>query len=203
MLSRSSHTPILHTWQSDLNYAIEAGIAPVIPLGGTDSTLTSLSSLSLLRELAAQRTDMTTPTVLAGGSNAVWLTALFLNAEAARAGQSASGISLREGYGAVIASPIPIVLFTGVDPAMQVASGGILPRTPAGLQPVTDRGLPIGVRELVAPALQPATPVTSENLPFRILEASGEGSGMPAASLWMGAVAAVMVLIMILGALIV
>ncbi len=88
-----------------------------------------------------------------------------------------------------------------------MASAGTLPKPPRGLHAITDRELPLGVRDAAAPVLQPAAPITWENMPLRILEnpdsSQASAVGMPPASLWMGVLAAILVLIMILGALIV
>jgi len=199
VLTQNNHSSILHTWQSDLNYAIEAGIAPTIPLGASDSALTALPSLLLLYDLAAQRTDVTVPTALAGGSSGAWLAGLFAAGETAGAPleSAADGLGSHSRL-----SPAPVVVYSGVDSATHIASAGILPRPPAGLLPVTDRGLPAGIRDMVAPSLQPAAPVTWENAPFRMLESAEGATGFPAASLWMGWLAGILTIIMILGALI-
>lgn len=201
MLSNSEQTPVVQAWQSDLHYAIEAGVAPLLPLGTSQTPLTALPALFLLRDLAAERTDMTIPTVLMGGSSGAWLAALFLAADGAP-GMSALASSPNAGH-----SPQPVLLFSGVDAATHMASAGILPKPPRGLRAVTDRELPLGVRDAAAPVLQPAAPIAWENMPLRILEnpdsSQASAVGMPPASLWMGVLAALLVLIMILGALIV
>lgn len=198
MLARNDQAPVLHAWHSDLNDSIEAGIAPTIPLGMSDAALTALPSLSLLRDLAAQRTDMSVPTALAGGGSGAWLMALFINAESADGQPPATA----DGASAERVSPPPVLSYAGADAATYMASAGILPRAPVGLQPVTDRGLPAGVRDAVAPALQPAAPVAWENVPFRLLETAGGATGLPAASPLMGWLAGILVIAMILGALI-
>lgn len=201
MLSNSDQTPLLQAWHSDLHYAIEAGIAPLVPLGLSASALTALPALSLLRDLAVERTDMTIPTVLMGGSSGAWLAALFVIADGAP-GRSSLASHPNAGR-----SPQPVLLFSGVDAATHMASAGVLPKPPRGLRAITDRELPMGVRDPVAPILQPAAPITWENLPLRILETPDSSrastAGLPPASLWMGILAALLVLIMILGALIV
>lgn len=201
MLSNSDQTPLLQGWQSDLHYAVEAGIAPLMPLGVSQAVPAALPALSLLRDLAVERTDMTIPTVLMGGSSGAWLAALFLAADGAP-GKSSLASHPNAGR-----SPQPVLLFSGVDTATHMASAGTLPKPPRALRPTTDRELPPGVRDAVAPILQPAAPIAWENLPLRILEnpdsSRASAAGMPPASLWMGILAALLVLIMILGALIV
>lgn len=186
MLSNSDLTPILNAWQSDLHFAVEAGIAPQIPLGSSLSPLTALPGLELLGNLAAQRTDMTTPTVLAGGTSASWLAALYT--------VSAASANRR--------SPAPVLLYSGADAATHMATAGTLLLHPARLRSTSDRALPAGYRDHVAPSLQPAAPITWENLSLRILEPAGTPTGLPAASLWLGWLAAALASIMILGALI-
>lgn len=202
MLAQRDQTPILQTWQSDLNYAVEAGIAPTIPLGVSDSALVALPSLSLLRHLSAQRTDMTVPIVLAGGGSGAWLTALLVDTESAAT--PVLGAETDDGARTPQErlSPEPVVVFSGADAATHMASSGILPKPPARLEPVTDRGLPAGVRDAVAPALQPAASMAWENMPFRILDSEGGATGLPAASRWIGWLAGVLTILMILGALI-
>lgn len=200
MLAQSNHASTLHTWQSDLNYAIEAGIAPTIPLGASDTALTALPSLLLLYDLAAQRSDVNVPTALVGGSSAAWLAALFAAGEGAGLPVHSPAPDGAGSHSRV--SPAPVVVFSGVDSATHIASAGILPRPPAGLLPVTDRGLPAGIRDMVAPSLQPAAPVTWENVPLRMLESPEGATGLPAASFWIGWLAGILTIIMILGALI-
>lgn len=201
MLSNSDQRPLLQAWQSDLHFAIEAGAAPLLPLGISASSLTALPALSLLRDLASERTDMTTPTVLMGGSGGAWLAALFLAADPAP-GRSTLSSHPNAGH-----SPPPVLLFSGLDAATHMASAGTLPKAPRGLRALSDRELPLGMRDSVAPALQPVAPIAWENLPFRFLDNPDanrpSAAGMPSASLWMGAIAGLLVLIMILGALIV
>jgi hypothetical protein len=200
MRAKNNNSSTLYRWQSDLNYAIEAGIAPIIPLGASDSALTALPSLLLLYDLAAQRTDITVPTALAGGSSGAWLAGLFAASDSPGLAVQALQANGTEKHTRV--SPSPVVVYSGVDSATHMASAGILPRPPAGLLPLTDRGLPAGIRDMVAPSLQPAAPVTWENAPFRMLEPAESATGLPAASLWMGWLAGALTIIMILGALI-
>jgi hypothetical protein len=167
-----------------MQFAIEAGVAPALAVGGGSSVAPALVGLEAVRMLVEQRRDMTSPVATAGGGSGVWLSVLLQPQD----GQAAH-------------SPPLIALFSGPDEATQIASGGTLPKPPAGLFPPGNRGLPSGYRPHVAPSLQPASPLLWESLPIHELEPNDAPLGaMPAGPL-LGWTALIFVALLILGAL--
>ena len=185
MVLKREIDPILAVWQAELHYAVEAGLAPQITLGGDSSSLSAIVALEALRALTESRGDSISPLVSAGGSSGAWLSALTQPPPA-----STSRL------------PAGTTLFTGADAASQLASGATLPLHPSGLRPARDRQLPGGYRDLLLPAVQPAIPFAWESLPLRALEPPAGGVAGYARGGWLGRAALVLAFILILGALI-
>lgn len=181
----ATQDPIVDRWQSHLQYAVEAGIAPQIALGQSADALTALIGLAALRLLLETCSDMSAPLLTSGGASGAWLAALM---------QPQNGVQAH--------SPTAVTIYLGADPASVVASTGTLPRTPFGLRPSADRGLPNGYRDAVAPALQPAAPFTWEALPLRTLEPVGGLLGLNAGGGWLGWLGLLLALALVIGALV-
>ncbi len=154
--------PILTEWQSELHYAIEAGASPQVALGYSTGVLPALVGLDALRRLIDQRQDVTVPLVAAGGPDGAWLAALT-----------------QPQNGAPLHSPAMVTLYTGADLGTHLAAGGTLPAPPAGTHPPSDRGLPRGFADRMAPALAPAAPFAWDLLPLRVLEPPRSDKGGP------------------------
>lgn len=184
MLPNRDLDPILSVWQAELQYAVEAGVAPQIALGHSDNALTALVGTETLRRLVELRSDVTSPLVAAGGPSGAWLSPLT---------QPQNGVDAR--------TPSMVTLFTGADAATHISSGATLPLHPTGLRPARERNLPAGYRDLLAPALQPALPLTWESLPWRLLEPHPEAAALPAGP-WLGWLALGFSAVLILGALV-
>ncbi len=177
-------TRILADWQAEIQYAIEAGVAPALGAESGSSVGPALVGLEAVRLLAEARRDMTSPVVTAGGASGAWLSQL-----------------MQPQVGPLANSPSLVTLFAGADEATQIASAGTLPRAPAGLAPPGNRMLPNGYRPQVAPTLQPASPVTWESLPLQQLEIDANPLGALPAGAAAGWVALLFVALLILGAL--
>jgi len=176
--------PILAEWQAEIQFAVEAGVAPSLGVGGGSGVPATLVGLEAIRLLAEQRQDMTSPVVMAGGSNGAWLWVL-----------------MQPERGDAAQSPPLVALFSGQDEATQIATAGTLPRPPAGLFPPGNRSLPDGFRPHVAPALQSAAPLQWDTLSLHVLEPAPSALGaMPMGPL-SGWLALLFVALLILGAL--
>lgn len=181
----ATQDPIVDRWQSHLQYAVEAGIAPQIALGQSADALTALVGLAALRLLIESRSDMSAPLLTAGGASGAWLAVL-----------------MQPQNGAPTHSPFAMTIFLGADPASVVASAGTLPRLPYGLRSPADRFLPVGFRDAIAPPLQPASPFTWESLPLRALEPVGGLMGLHVPGAWLGWLGLLLAIGLVVGALI-
>jgi hypothetical protein len=181
----ATQDPIVDRWQSHLQYAVEAGIAPHVALGQSADALTALIGLTALQLLIEARSDMSAPLLTAGGTSGAWLAALM---------QPQNGVA---GH-----SPSALTIYLGADAASAIAAAGILPRPPAGLRPPADRALPVGFRDGAAPALQPASPFIWESLPLRALEPVGGLASIPTRGAWLGWLGLILALVLVVGALV-
>ncbi len=181
----ATQDPIVDRWQSHLQYAVEAGIAPHIALGLSADALTACIGLAALQLLIETRSDMSAPLITVGGASGAWLDALML---------PQNGVAAR--------SPSAQTLFMGVDPASALASAATLSRPPLGLRHPADRALPVGYRAAIAPVLQPASPFTWESLPLRALEPVGGLTGVNPHGSWFGWLGLILALALVVGALV-
>ncbi len=150
MVMNNTTREILAAWQRRIEMDQEAGSTPVITLGESTSLLDGLPSLIVYHELAATRTDLTSPFAQAGGSSALWF----------------SMLSDRSPRGAA-------PLFTGADAAsvmaLETLNAHLANSTQAG--PVTDSPgrLPAGFIPHIEPTAMPGTTLHWSSLPFSIM----------------------------------
>ena len=143
---------ILSDWQGMLDYAVEAGDIPLFDFGQSHNTIDGLQGLAALEQLADESLRPTLQlTLAAGGASPLWLT-LLVDAHA-----------LAETHRMTAA-------FTGVDPATHMASLSthVLPggRSISWAPKVATSGLPVAVRSLTFPQLEPAAISPWQALPL-------------------------------------
>ena len=80
MFWNRSPEEIQNHWQTDLETNMEMGTSPFLDLGITLNPFESTATLLALQASAVQRIDVTKPTLLMGGSDPAWLSALMLPA---------------------------------------------------------------------------------------------------------------------------
>jgi hypothetical protein len=135
-------------WQIEIDHRLESGTTPVLIAGAPTALLPQATTLLAYQTLAAARRDITTPLVVAGGSDNGWLGLLLP--------------SLPTGPSALAAAPT--FLYAGADAATYLATLGLLPAlAEPGPAP---RGLTDDLTALFAPRLQPGAPTAWEALPF-------------------------------------
>jgi hypothetical protein len=177
---------ILSDWQSEIQFAVEAGVAPSLSVGNADTLPAAMVGISAVRRLIEQRHDMTSPVLTVGGTSGAYPAILLMPQE-----------------GADQRAPSLVVLFSGIDEGTQIATASTLPKAPARLHQPGDRALPAGYRPYVSPSLQPASPLSWDNVPFRAMEPSeptASVDALPGGGL-VGWLALLLVALLILGAL--
>ncbi len=148
-------------WQTEIDHRLETGAVPVLIAGAPNALLPMATTLLAYQALAAQRRDITTPLIIAGGNGGGWLGLLLPGLSAGKDAQS----------------PAPTVIYAGADTATYLA-------TLALVAPMAEpAAVPIGMTDDLAaqfaPRLQPGAPVAWEALPFVEV---GESPGAPLAA---------------------
>jgi len=151
MLWNSSSQSTVDIWQAELEFALEAGDTPLLQVGGSQQTLTGLTSANALSILADHRNDLVRPVILIGGASSVWLTALFHSSPA----------NAHVAAGAV--------LFAGADNATRIASHACAASTRSRLRR-SPGDAPAGLAELLLPDAFPGTPFGWDALAPAVLE---------------------------------
>ena len=150
MVVNNTTREILAAWQRRIEIDQEAGSTPVITLGESSSLLGGLPGLIAYHDLAATRTDLTSPFAQAGGSSALWFSML-------------SDRSPR------VAAP----LFSGADAASVMAFETLNARlansTQTGLALDNPGRLPAGFIPHIEPTAMPGTCLHWSSLPFSVM----------------------------------
>lgn len=151
---------IAAAWDAEMAAKLEAGATPLMAAGAPTSLLPSLPALLAMQQSVRQRTDVTVPLLVAGGSSSAWA-ALFLAPQP---------------VGDRPAAPEPAVIFAGADPVTYHASLGMIAAdvaTPLGMW----AGTTPDVASRFAPRLLPGAVANWESLPC--IEA-GDRPALPA-----------------------
>ena len=151
MLWNSSSQSAVDSWQAELEFALEAGDTPLLQVGGSQQTLTGLTSANALAILAEHRNDLVRPVIVIGGASSVWLSALF----------QASPANPHVATGAV--------LFAGTDNATRIASNACAPSTRSRLRR-SPGDAPAGFVEVLLPDAFPGAPFGWDALAPSVLE---------------------------------
>ncbi|MEZ4710030.1 MAG: hypothetical protein R3A44_22680 [Caldilineaceae bacterium] len=135
MLWHTSFQSVQQHWHAAITEGQESGQAPRLELGQSRRALDHLWTVHALQTWLATRSDVTAPAIAFGGESALWLY-LFLTERGATA-----ALPVRE----------PVLIFSGVEPTMQMSAPGALMSSMSGQN---------------APALEPGQHVGWEALPF-------------------------------------
>lgn len=147
MVWNRSAAEITAAWQTEIETKLEAGATPLLVVGTSALALSGASTLLAYQQLAAERTDITSPLLIAGGSSALWL-GLLLAPSTNRA------------------APLPTVVYGGPDLATYAASVMTLSSGTMAAPALVQTGTPPAVADFFAPRLAPALTVPWEALPF-------------------------------------
>ena len=154
MLSRRTAAAIAAAWQTEIERGLEVGARPLWTSGAADDLLPSAGTLLALQQMLADRADLTTPLVVAGGNSALWL-GLLLSPRPTAQGRHA---------------PLPVVRFAGADAATHLAALACLAAPTAATDPAPALTLPL------APQQHPGAAAPWESLPLGIC---GDPAPMP------------------------
>lgn len=135
-------------WQIEIDHRLESGAAPVWIAGAPSALLPLATTILAYQSLAAQRSDITTPLVIAGGSGPGWL-GLLLPSQPPRTDAH---------------SPEPTLLYGGADTATYLATLALV--TPLAEPAAPRLGLTADLAAQFAPRLHPGAPLAWEALPF-------------------------------------
>jgi hypothetical protein len=147
MMWNRTAAEIIAAWETEIEIKQEAGAAPLLNAGAPSSAYGGLTTLLAFQSWMAQRTDMSTPLLAAGGSSPLWL-----------------GLLLGPTGGA--GAPEPVVFFGGPDPATFQAGVATLTSGAATPPAMVAAGTPAEYTTWLAPRLQPGAVVPWEALPF-------------------------------------
>lgn len=136
-----SANDIAAAWQAEIERKLETGSSALLLGGAPDTLLTSATTLLGLQSSTLQRTDIATPSLLAGGNSALWL-GLLLSPQPTGSGPHA---------------PTPTVIYGGADTATYLALVGLT---------ATQDAQPLGMGAQLAPRLQPGVATSWESLPL-------------------------------------
>ncbi len=142
-----SASQIAAAWQTEIETKLEAGATPLLLTGTPSLALTGIIALPAYQQLMAQRTDITTPLLVAGGSSALWL-GLILAPNERRS------------------TPLPAVVYGGPDPATYLANVQTLSTGRLAPPALAHSGAPAALAPFYAPRVTPAVPAAWETLPF-------------------------------------
>lgn len=142
-----SAAEIAADWQTEVETKLEAGSTPLLTAGTPALALSGAATLLAYQQFAAQRTDITTPLVIAGGGSALWLGLLL--AHSAERG-----------------APLPTVVYGGPDPATYLASVATLSSGALTAAPLVRPGTSPEAADFLAPRLAPGLSAPWEALPF-------------------------------------
>lgn len=176
MAWNNSTTSIRTQWQTQIETSLEAGGPPLLDLGANTGVLDSVPALAALHAFAAERVDLTAPTIVSSGNSLLWFAAL-LYPHNHRSSQS----------------PNLQVVYGGADLATHMASIETQ-RTRMAADEQANQ-LPARLALFFAPGAQ-AGPLLWEALPFAVTE---EADGDP----WLAWVALVLAVGLVLMALLV
>jgi hypothetical protein len=144
-----SAADIRAAWQIEIESKLETG-ATALLLGGMPSSLTSsAATLLALQDASAQRSDVATPLLVAGGNSTAWLGLLLA--------PQPTGDSPNV--------PPPMLVYGGADEATYLAIVGLTAAavtTPGTTKP----SIPHELAGQIAPRLQPGAATAWEALPF-------------------------------------
>jgi hypothetical protein len=147
MMWNRTAAAIAAAWKAELENKQEAGATLLLNAGAPSLAYGGLATLLAFQSWMAQRTDMTTPTLVAGGSSPLWLGLL---------------LGPTDGTGA----PEPAVVFGGPDPATFQASVATSASGIAIPPAMVAAGTPAEYTTWLAPRLQPGAVAPWEALPF-------------------------------------
>lgn len=142
-----SASQIAAAWQTEIETKLEAGATPLLMTGTPSLALAGMAALSAYQQFMAQRTDITTPLLVTGGSSALWLGLLLAPGEQR-------------------ATPLPAVVCGGPDAATYLASVQTLSTGRLTAPPLVRSGAPAALAPFYAPRVTPAVPAAWETLPF-------------------------------------
>jgi hypothetical protein len=142
-------------WQTIIEHSLEAGQIPLFDLGASPGDLPGLATLMALLTFADQRTDVSSPLIIAGGNSVGWLVGLLYQAQVPRV-------------------PMLTSVYSGVDPSTHMASSALYTSQLSGL--------PASLAPYVAPEMHSGAPLW-DALPFalgaqpgRNLQTSADGA---------------------------
>lgn len=155
MIRYPSAAWILEDWRGMLDFAAEAGDVPLLDLGMSAHSLDGLVGLAVLRTLSLSSQSSLTPVFVSiGGPSTLWLWIL---------------VSTDVGAD----SNATTVVFTGIDPALHMASlttlTGRAGRSATRSPKVSATGLPAAIRWLVLPQSEPSTIFSWQAWPLSLL----------------------------------
>lgn len=180
-------------WQAQLEQGLEAGQTPLLELGVSQRLLDSWAAQRAFDAFHQTRTDLLTPTLLIGGSSALWPAILLQATEVAEKGSPSPALEL---------------LYGGADQATYMASITTLAaeRLLAGRFQIND--LPASMHPGLLPLTNQSVPLPWSALPLRLVNplpvapaALGEELGPTAVDPWLVWSALSLVVLLVLLAL--